>query len=297
MPARESGSRTIERHGVRLSYSVDGEGPPLLLIQGVGLPGRGWLPQVVGLRQRFTVITFDNRGVGGSDGGPEPLTIDAMAEDAAAILERENIDYVHVMGHSMGGLIALRFALMNPARIRSLILACTFADGAAPTKLSWKMAALGIRCRVGTRAMRRNAMLEMIMPAPFLRGIDRARLAADLQPLFGRDLADQPPILMRQLRAMSRYSALAQLGLLDGIPAVVISAAHDPIAPPALGRAIAGGMTSARFVEFADAGHALPIQCVDRFNDLILSHLAAAEQQQPPRLPSAIARLSTGSRW
>ena len=132
----------------------------MLLIQGVGLPGRAWLPQVEALRERFTVITFDNRGVGGSDGGPDPLTIDAMAEDAAAILESESIDHVHVIGHSMGGLIALRFALMNPARIKSLILACTFADGAAPAKFSWKMAALGIRCRVGTRAMRRNGMLQ-----------------------------------------------------------------------------------------------------------------------------------------
>jgi pimeloyl-ACP methyl ester carboxylesterase len=103
-----------------------------------------------------------------------------MAADAAAILDRENIDHVHVMGHSMGGLIALGFALMNPARIKSLILACTFADGAAPTRFSWKMAALGIRCRVGTRAMRRDAMLEMIMPAHYLRSIDRGRLAADL---------------------------------------------------------------------------------------------------------------------
>jgi pimeloyl-ACP methyl ester carboxylesterase len=295
MEAPQSRSRTIERSGVRLSYSVEGEGPPLLLIQGVGLPGRAWLPQVEGLRERFTVITFDNRGVGGSDGGPDPLTIDAMAADAAAILDSENIDYVHVMGHSMGGLIAIRFALLNPARIKSLILACTFADGAAPTQFSWRMAVLGIRCRVGTRAMRRHAMLEMIMPAHYLRSIDRDRLAADLEPLFGRDLADQPPILMRQLRAMSRCTALSQLRQLDGIPALVVSAAHDPIAPTALGRAIAGGMTTARFVEFADASHALPIQCADRFNDLVLRHLAAAERKPPPPLPSAIAALSTRS--
>ena len=287
----------IERNGVRLSYSIEGEGPPVLLIQGVGLPGRAWLPQVEALRERFTVITFDNRGVGGSDAGPDPLTIDDMAADAAAILERENIDHVHVMGHSMGGLIALRFALMNPARIKSLILACTFADGAAPTKFSWKMAALGIRCRVGTRAMRRNAMLEMIMPAHYLRSIDRSRLAADLQPLFARDLADQPPILMRQLRAMSRCSALAQLRMLDGIPALVVSAAHDPIAPPALGRAIASGISTARFVEFTDASHAVTIQCADRFNDLVLRHLAAAERRPAPLVPSAtIAALSTSSR-
>src|SRR4030095_14295410 len=159
MNTRQLRSRTIERNGVRLSYSIEGEGPPVLLIQGVGLPGRAWQPQVEALRGGYTVLTFDNRGVGASDGGPDPLTIDAMAADAAAILESENIDHVHVMGHSMGGLIALRFALINPARIKSLILACTFADGAAPTKFSWKMAALGVRCRVGTRGMRRDPML------------------------------------------------------------------------------------------------------------------------------------------
>ena len=270
--------RTIERDGVRLSYTVEGQGPAVLVLQGVGLPAFAWSPQVAALRERYTVIAVDNRGVGGSDGGPEPLTIEAMAADAAAILDHERVERVHVMGHSMGGLIALRVALMNPARVKSLILACTFADGAAPTKFSWKMTVLGIRCRVGTRAMRRRAMLEMIMPASYLRSVDRDRLGADLQPLFGRDLADQPPILMRQLRAMARYSALSELRALDGIPALVVSAAHDPIAPPALGRSIADGISTARFVEFADAGHALPIQCADRFNDLILRHLAAASR-------------------
>jgi pimeloyl-ACP methyl ester carboxylesterase len=68
METRQSRSGTIERDGVRLSYSVAGEGPPLLMIQGVGLPGRAWQPQIEALRERYTVITFDNRGVGGSDG-------------------------------------------------------------------------------------------------------------------------------------------------------------------------------------------------------------------------------------
>ncbi len=272
----QSGYRTIERDGVRLSYSVEGSGPPVLLIQGVGVPGIGWLPQIDALQSRFTVIAIDNRGVGGSAGGPDPLTIDAMAADVAAIVAHEGLDRIHVMGHSMGGLIALRLALMAPSRIKSLVLACTFADGAEPTKFSWKMMTLGLRCRVGTRAMRRNAMLEMILPAHELRRHDRERLAAELEPLFGRDLADQPPILMRQLRAMSRYNALPQLRLLDGIPTLVVSALHDPIAPPRLGRAIAHGIASARFVEFVNAGHALPIQCAGRFNDLAIRHFTAS---------------------
>jgi pimeloyl-ACP methyl ester carboxylesterase len=273
---RRSRHRTLVRDGIRLSYSVEGTGPPVLLIQGVGLPGIGWLPQIEALDSRFTVIAVDNRGVGGSAGGPDPLTIDAMAADVAAIVEQERLDRIHVVGHSMGGLIALRLALMAPSRIRSLVLACTFADGAEPTRFSWRMMTLGLRCRIGTRPMRRNAMLEMILPAHELQRHDRARLATELEPLFGRDLADQPPILMRQLRAMSGYSALPQLQQLDGIPTLVVSALHDPIAPPQLGRAIARGIANARFVEFIHAGHALPIQCAGRFNDLVIRHLTAS---------------------
>jgi len=74
----------------------------------------------------------------------------------------------------------------------------------------------------------------------------------------------------------------------------VVSGAHDPIAPPALGRAIAGGISTARFEEFTDASHAVPIQCADRFNDLVRRHLAAADRRPAPLLP-ATAALSTRS--
>jgi pimeloyl-ACP methyl ester carboxylesterase len=179
----------------------------------------------------------------------------------------------------MGGLIALEVALAAPARVRSLALLCTFANGADATRLSLRMAVLGLRTRVGTRAMRRRGMLRMILPAAYLRGADQDEVAARFGRLFGRDLGDTPPIVYRQLGAMARYSALTRLGELGGIPALVVSGRHDPIAPPGLGRALAHGIPGARYVEFADASHALPIQCADRVNALLLEHLTALEPQ------------------
>ena len=260
-----------------LSYAIAGTGPAVLAIQGVGVIGRGWLPQVDALSHQFTFITFDNRGIGASQRGNGALTIERMAHDALAIVDAAGLDRVHVVGHSMGGLIAQHLALTNRERVKSLALLCTFGDGARATRLSVRMLALALGSRIGTRAMRRNGMLRMIMPAGYTRQVDPVALARDLGDLFGRDLADQPAIISEQLRAMSRYSALSRLSELSGIPTLVVSARHDPIAPPALGQEIASRIGGARYVEFDDASHAVPIQLADEVNVLLTDHLLKAE--------------------
>ena len=134
---------------------------------------------------------------------------------------------------------------------------------------------LGMRSRIGPRRARRRAFLRFVMPPDALRnGADADALAAELEPLFGHDLADQPPVTMKQLGAMKRYDATPRLAELGGIPTLVVSAAHDPIAPPRAGRAIAAGIPGARYVEMADASHGVPIHQAERINALLLDHLA-----------------------
>jgi pimeloyl-ACP methyl ester carboxylesterase len=275
--AEREREKSVRLQDVDLQYEIAGNGPPVVCIQGVGVPKAGWRPQVEDLATRFQVITFDNRGIGRSSRGRSPLTIEAMAADVVGLMDAEGIDRFHVMGHSMGGLIAQHVGLTARDRVKSLSLLCTFANGRDATALSLQMLVHGIRSRVGTRTMRRNGMMRMIMPADYLAGVDRARLAEQLQRLFGRDLADQPPVLNEQLHAMSRYSAAARLPQLSGIPTLVMSGFHDPIAPPRLGKAIAASIRGARYVEFADAGHALPIQLAREVNSLLLDHLATAD--------------------
>ena len=266
--------------GARIRYERIGQGPAVLLIQGVGVVGGGWRPQVDALARRFEVFTFDNRGIGGSTRDEEALTVEAMAADGLGIMDAAGIDRFHLIGHSMGGVIAQAIALRAPERVRSLSLLCTFANGRDATALSLPMLVHGLRSRVGTRTMRRNGMLRMIMPAEYLRQADRRALHDELQQLFGRDLADQPPIVMTQLRALSAYDTTPRLRELGTIPTLVVSGAHDPISPPRLGRALAAAIAGARFVEFAQASHALPIQCADEVNTLLMDHLAAADARR-----------------
>lgn len=127
---------TVHTRGARVSYSRTGTGPPVLLIQGVGAIGNAWRPQIDGLRDRFSLIAFDNRGIGASATDDAFLTVEGMADDALAILDAEGIDRCHVAGHSMGGLIAMQLALTSPRRVKSLALLCTFPNGRLGARLT-----------------------------------------------------------------------------------------------------------------------------------------------------------------
>lgn len=170
----------------------------------------------------------------------------------------------------MGGLIAQHLALAARHRVRSLSLLCTFARGKDVTGLTWDMLVSGLRTRIGPKAWRRKAFLEMVA-AP-------ESLADQMAELFGHDLADQPPLVMKQLAAMSAYDATPRLGQLAGIPTLVVSGKLDRIARPELGRALAAGIPGAKYVEFEDAGHALPITHPARLNRLLLDHLATTAE-------------------
>ncbi len=270
---------THERGGVALGYTVCGAGPAVLLIQGVGLAGAGWGPQVEGLCDGYRLVAVDNRGIDGAV-LPGPLTIEDMAADALAIMDelraRERIDKFHLVGHSMGGVIAQALALAAPARVQSLAFLCTFAQGRQATALTPGMLVTGLRTRIGTRRMRRDAFLELVMPAHLLAGADRAQLAEQLRPLFGRDLADAHPMAMKQLRAMSRYDASARLATLARIPTLVVSASEDRIARPAYGRALAAAIPGSRYLELPRAAHGVPIHDAPQINRLLRTHLDAA---------------------
>ncbi len=271
---------TLATTGASLRYSRTGDGPPALLIQGVGVIGNGWTPQVEGLRGRFTLVSFDNRGIGASVNRDGRLTIEDMAADALAILDAEGIDRVHVAGHSMGGVIAQALALQAPTRIKSLAFLCTFARGKDGSKVTLPMLATALRMRIGTRAKRRSAFLELIMPERYLEQVDRPALAAQLEPLFGHDLAEQPPIVMEQLRAMSKYDAGARLRELETIPTLVVSATDDRIASPGdRTRARRGRYPGSKYVEIAEAAHGLPIHRPAETNALLAEHWKQAERR------------------
>jgi pimeloyl-ACP methyl ester carboxylesterase len=262
--------------GCELAWDLEGSGPPVALIQGVGVAGSGWRPQVADLAAGHACLTFDHRGIGRSRPAGTPITVERLAADAWALIEAAGWESAHLVGHSLGGLVAIVAALADPSRVRSLSLLCTFSGGPAAAPPSARLLWWGMRSRLGTRAMRRRGFLGLVLPpGPPEEPIEE--LAARIGELFGHDLADQPPIVADQLRAMRAADAGPRLGELAGIPTLVVSAEHDPIAPPRAGRGLAAGISGARLVEVAGASHGLPITHAARINALLREHLAAAE--------------------
>lgn len=269
--------KTTTRHGSGLSWVVDGDGPPVVMIHGMGIGADGWEPQLDTLTREFACMRLDNRGFGESLPMGDGLSIDLMAEDVLALMDAQSWESAHIVSHSIGGLVALVMAQRARQRIRSLALMCTFSSGRVPTRASPRLLALGMRTRIGTRRMRRNAFLEMVMPRVVLDSEDLDALALRLSYIFSHDLADQPPIVMKQFAATRRCDATPGLAELAGIPTLVLSAELDPIAPPQYGSELAARIPGARYVEISDASHGVTIQRPDEVNALLLKHLHGAE--------------------
>jgi pimeloyl-ACP methyl ester carboxylesterase len=270
-------SATVTHRGCALHYVVRGaqHADTVLLLQGVGAQGEAWRPQAEFLAQRYRTITVDNRGMGRSLPAAVPISVTQMAEDARLVLDAERVARAHVVGHSLGGPIAMQLAIDAPERVASLALLCTFANGREAAPLTWRIMTLGAGTRIGSRASRRRAFLGLIAPPDRVR--EFAAQADALAELFGHDLADQPAIASAQLSAMRASDLRPHLHALGGRPVLVVSAAWDPIAPPALGRALAAAVPGASFREIADASHGWPLTHVAATNQLLASHLGAAD--------------------
>jgi pimeloyl-ACP methyl ester carboxylesterase len=115
---------------VSIAYETVGEGPQLLLMQGLGYARRGWGPAIEGLAESFRVTFYDNRGIGESDKPAGPYTARDLAEDAVAVLDAVGDERAHVVGASLGGMAAQELAVGFPERVERLVLACTTPGGA-----------------------------------------------------------------------------------------------------------------------------------------------------------------------
>ena len=114
--------------GIRIHYDSGGSGPEtVVLVQGLGQPGAAWGPVTELLERSYRVVVVDPRGSGESDKPNEPYTADVVASDLAAAFDAAQVDQAHLLGVSMGGMIAQDFVIRSPERVKSLVLLSTFA--------------------------------------------------------------------------------------------------------------------------------------------------------------------------
>ena len=114
-------------NGININYVVQGRGEPLVMIAGFSADQNLWKSQIPAFKKQFQAVIFDNRGVGKSDKPKGPYSPRMMSEDTIKLMDYLNIKKAHILGHSMGGLIAQEIAINYPERTMKLILASTYA--------------------------------------------------------------------------------------------------------------------------------------------------------------------------
>lgn len=267
---------SLEFQGCHLAWRIDGTGPRLVMIQGVGAAGTSPNPQIERLAKHYSCLSFDNRGIGASQPAGRKLSVAQMAADTAALMDHLGWNSAHIVAHSLGGLMAAQLALDDRARVRSLSLLCSFARGSDVRMTAWIVWIL-LRMRLGPRKIRQDAFMDLVLP-PGHPEMHSAGMSRKLSGIVGHDIADAPPITSEQVKALRHADVSARLHELAGIPTLVINGDKDLIAPPKLGRALAAGIPGARFFEIAGAAHSFPVIEPDRCAELILDHLSKLEE-------------------
>ncbi len=238
--------------GRELYYESTGEGEPLLLIQGMSANHLAWgRPFLSLLEAGLECIAFDNRGIGLSGPAAEPFTIAEMAADTAALLDALEIESAHVLGISMGGMIAQELALAHPERVRTLTLGCTYCGGPGselmdPDDFRGLVEAMAS----GDRQRLLRAMWELNLSPAFRAQESRyAEFAA---------MAEELPVpretIGLQVQAIAAHDTSARLARLAP-PTLIVHGTVDRVLGVANGRQIASLLPSARLEILPEVGH------------------------------------------
>jgi pimeloyl-ACP methyl ester carboxylesterase len=246
---------------------------PLLLINGYAASAEDWDPTfLAGLEAGHQVLRPDNRGIGAAPLGDGELTIEAMATDMEALLDREGIERAPVVGWSMGGFVAQQLALQAPQRVAALTLIATDPGGAAAVPAAPQVWAQ-LLDHSGTPREQATRLIGLLFPPPLAVAIDAE---------FGEVVAAarealSPATLRAQEAAMEAWHREEPPPLPAGSPpALVLHGTEDGVIPPANAERLAARWRGARVELFEAGGHAVMAQEPQRIAAAIRTHCASA---------------------
>ena len=244
--------------GAKLYWDQQGSGPPALLIMGLSFTHEMWFRVAPMLAGEYRTIVFDNRGMGRSDVPRGPYTMRRMASDARAVLDAAGAESAHVIGASMGGMIAQELALRHPRRVRSLTLGCTSSSGLFG---KWPEFQYGPRQWRGRSREERERSLRLLL---YAEKTPAARIEEDVRVRCSSAWCYKG--FVNQLAGVLMWSAYRRLPSVS-VPTLVVHGDQDHLVPPENGRVIASRIPGARFELIRDAGHILitdqPAACVE----------------------------------
>jgi 3-oxoadipate enol-lactonase len=260
----------IELEGVRLNYRLDGEGDEtIVLVNGLADDLDSWMLQVPDLvAAGYRVLSFDNRGVGASDKPIGPYSTEMMADDAKRLVDALSITRFHLVGVSMGGMIAQQYAIRHGDDLASLVLGCTYA---APGPFCSRLFGLwqDLAPVTGLGAVMRDVLLWAFTPAFFT---DRDAEAAEFEEVL-RFINQPVPAYLAQLAAIQTHDTRESLSSITA-PTLVLAGEQDLIIPVSLQRELHGMLSGAAWAT-TPGGHAFMWEHPDEFNQAVVGFVGS----------------------
>ncbi|HLJ92170.1 MAG TPA: alpha/beta hydrolase [Gemmataceae bacterium] len=272
----------VENRGAKIYWDEQGQGEPILLIMGLGYPSDMWHRTRPVLNRTYKTIAFDNRGAGRSDVPPGPYSIDLMASDALAVLNAAGIQAAHVIGVSMGGMIAQELTLRYPERVRSVILGCTACGGpnlvqAEPEVLQVLMARAN---------MTGDQMAEAAVPFIYDASTPRARIDEDIairRPWFPTSEG-----YLAQLQGIIMWESFTRLPQIN-IPTLILHGETDRLVPAGNAAVLAKRIANSTVAMLPQASHIFSTDQPEAAHKAMLDFLAT-QQGSPNATPETVSQ-------
>jgi 3-oxoadipate enol-lactonase len=268
-----------------IDYDVNGEGPPLILIGGLGFGRWGFFKQIPAFSRHFRTITFDVRGERNLEGG-----VSDLVDDVVALLDHLRIRKTHVLGTSLGGFVAQELAIERPDLVDRLVLVCTSYGGRGPEPMSpWAFSdMIGLPSLSVERAVRRG--LETATSEAY-----RAKHPEEFERIIRWRLVDSPSLsaYYQQMRAGARFDLSRDVGSITS-PTLVIHGAEDHYVPVANAVALAEAIPGARLRVLDNAGHLVFIERFADVNREVVTFLKPREPRKGPRRAKGLGARGRG---
>ena len=251
---------------VEIYYEMQGRGPYLTLVPGLGVGTWIWERQLDAFARHFTTVIFDNRGMGKSSKPPGPYRVSQMTGDLLGLLDFLGIGETHLLGISLGGFIALETALSAPERINRLVLVSTAAGGADQVPMAPEVLQLLLKTTGGRRELIREklslAFSEAFLSSPEIDRLVEVRLA-DRQPSFA---------FTAQAAAGAAFDRSADAA---GVrqPTLIIAGSGDRVVPARNAEILAAKISGSRCIIYPKLGHQCFYEDAASFNADVVEFL------------------------
>lgn len=261
----------IKTNGQNLYYEIQGNGEPFILIQGLSGNTSSWYAQVPNFKKYFKTITFDNRDIGRSSKAEYPYSISDMADDTAGLMDKLGIKKAHILGISMGGMIAQELCLRHPDKVDRLLLSCTMAQMKSFSVSFVHPWNFIVHNDPDGKALI-SYVITMVMTHKFQQNAEA--IAALIKRKLSNPYPQNPNAFSRQANALSSHNALSRLNNITNSTLIIVGD-QDILTPSWSAKEVAAAIPGAKLEIIPGGGHCLFWEIPDRFNRTVIDFLKA----------------------